>query len=349
MKNLKTGLVLGKFMPFHKGHEALITFAKEHVQRLFIVVDNVPSFKGDLVISGKTRVEWIQKYIPEAEVFFLPIPMPQQPLDCDDFWGIWKDALIHILPKNPDFIFGSENYGYELSQNLECEFIPFDIDRKKHPISATKIREDLWENWNFLSESAKPSFMFKICIFGPESTGKTTLCKELSNYFQTVFIPEFARTFLEDNLKKDKNFHLQPTDMIHIAHKQLEKEEQVSQEASRLYFSDTDVLTTAIWDQWLFEGINEADILSIAQKQAYDFYLVLPPTTKWEKDSVRFFEKQEDRDRFLKDCIKTLEREEKTYHILDSSETERYADAILIIERLLKDQMHYSYFAQKII
>ena len=39
------------------------------------------------------------------------------------------------------------------------------------------------------------SAIVKIALFGPESTGKTTLSKQLADYFDTVWAPEFAREY----------------------------------------------------------------------------------------------------------------------------------------------------------
>ena len=38
--------------------------------------------------------------------------------------------------------------------------------------------------------------MIKIIITGPESTGKSTLAKSLSNYLKEPFVPEFSRYFI---------------------------------------------------------------------------------------------------------------------------------------------------------
>ena len=41
--------------------------------------------------------------------------------------------------------------------------------------------------------------MKKIVVIGPESSGKSTLCQDLSAYFKSSYLPEYARIYLENN------------------------------------------------------------------------------------------------------------------------------------------------------
>nr|WP_317045233.1 ATP-binding protein [Formosa algae] len=49
-----------------------------------------------------------------------------------------------------------------------------------------------------------PSNNLKIVLFGPESTGKTVLAKQLAAHYNTVFVPEYSRTYALEKLKKMK-------------------------------------------------------------------------------------------------------------------------------------------------
>ena len=42
----------------------------------------------------------------------------------------------------------------------------------------------------------------KIVIIGPESTGKSTLCSQLAEYYKTPCVPEYAREYLFTNGRK---------------------------------------------------------------------------------------------------------------------------------------------------
>ena len=44
----------------------------------------------------------------------------------------------------------------------------------------------------------------RIVIYGPESTGKTTLAKALAEIYQTTWVPEFAREYLQNKWDSTK-------------------------------------------------------------------------------------------------------------------------------------------------
>ncbi|RLD81558.1 MAG: ATPase, partial [Bacteroidetes bacterium] len=61
----------------------------------------------------------------------------------------------------------------------------------------------------------------RIIITGPESTGKSTLSKQLANYYQTIYLPEYARTYIE-NLNRHYNYN----DLVKIAKMQIKLEKE---------------------------------------------------------------------------------------------------------------------------
>ena len=65
----------------------------------------------------------------------------------------------------------------------------------------------------------------KIVIIGPESTGKSTLCKQLAEHYKTLWCPEFAREYL---LKHGMNYTFD--DLLTIAKGQLALENQYIEE-----------------------------------------------------------------------------------------------------------------------
>tara|TARA_B100001250_G_scaffold172632_1_gene148621 strand:+ start:10309 stop:10806 length:498 start_codon:yes stop_codon:yes gene_type:complete len=118
--------------------------------------------------------------------------------------------------------------------------------------------------------------MLKIIITGPESSGKTTLCKILANHFKIPFSEEYARKYLA---KLDRKYTQK--DLIKIAKKQLQFEQD-----KRIL--DTDLITIKIWSNYKY-GNCEKWILEQIQKQKSKqrFYLLCKPDIKWEKDTLR--------------------------------------------------------------
>ena len=57
--------------------------------------------------------------------------------------------------------------------------------------------------------------IIKIALFGPESTGKTTLAKQLASHFETEWVPEFARDYLQNKLEQTELI-CEPEDLLPI-------------------------------------------------------------------------------------------------------------------------------------
>ena len=118
--------------------------------------------------------------------------------------------------------------------------------------------------------------MYKIIVTGPESSGKTTLCKVLSKNFQIPFNKEYAREYLQ-NLNRDYTIK----DLMKIAKKQLDLEQQYM-------LLDTDLITIKIWSNYKYGNCNKWIINQIKkQKKEKRFYLLCKPDIKWEEDPLR--------------------------------------------------------------
>jgi hypothetical protein len=136
--------------------------------------------------------------------------------------------------------------------------------RRRDTESADAIRADPLANWRFIPACVRPYFVKRVCLFGPESTGKSTLARDLAAHFETVHLAEFARGLLEP-----KCGVCDPTDIPLIARGQIAAEDALARRANKLLFCDTDVLTTTIWSDVLF-GECPASIRELAARRHYD-------------------------------------------------------------------------------
>ncbi|QCR23380.1 AAA family ATPase [Pontibacter sp. SGAir0037] len=123
--------------------------------------------------------------------------------------------------------------------------------------------------------------MLKIAVTGPESTGKSTISEKLARRYHTTWVPEFARTYIE-NLNRPYTL----ADIEAIAQGQLALEQQQIQQAQKVFFSDTDMLVLKIWSEHAF-GYCPAFIAEKLAQQEYDLYLLMGVDLPWEPDPQR--------------------------------------------------------------
>jgi len=146
--------------------------------------------------------------------------------------------------------------------------------------------------------------MLKIIVTGPESSGKTTLGKELSKHFKIPFTKEFAREYLT-NLDKDYT----QNDLSAIAKGQLASEHNFQ-------LLDTDLITIKIWSEYKY-GNCEKWILDTIEKQKTEkrFYLLCKPDIHWEADPLR--ENPNNRNGLFELYKKEIEKLGHNYFILE--------------------------------
>jgi NadR type nicotinamide-nucleotide adenylyltransferase len=317
------GMLLGKFLPPHLGHVYLGEFAGRYVDQLTIVVCSLSSEP----IPGELRYRWMRELFPFDHVVHLGDDLPQHPGEHPDFWALWRAALERVLPGRPDFVFASEDYGSPLAKVLGGTFVPVDQARAAVPVSGTAVRGDPLGHWDYLPRCVRPYFVKRVCVFGPESTGKTTLARRLAGHFGTAWVPEYARTLLEAQAGR-----LEPADLPCIVRGQVASEEALARNARKVLVCDTDPLTTLIWSEVLY-GACDPLVREQAEKRTYDLYLLLDVDVPWSGDVARYL--PDDRRAFFERCRHKLERRGRRYIHLRGSWDERWRRAVEAVEGLL--------------
>ncbi len=121
----------------------------------------------------------------------------------------------------------------------------------------------------------------RIAVTGPESTGKTTLAKQLAERFNGKYIPEFAREYVE-NLSE----HYTYEDVVFIAKKQVEQYLETNESSEKFFIFDTWLIITKVWFSWVFGKVPDL-IDDRILNCPIDLFLLCCPDLPWEADVVR--------------------------------------------------------------
>lgn len=169
--------------------------------------------------------------------------------------------------------------------------------------------------------------MKKVVVIGPECSGKSTLSAELAEHYETHYVPEYARYYI-DNLKRPYKRH----DLLQIALGQLEWEEDYISNASELLICDTDLRVIKIWEEYKY-GECHPEILEHINTRKYDLYLFTNVDIPWENDPQR--EHEEQREFFYNLYEKELQQQSIPIVDISGSAEQRKRKAISAIDSLL--------------
>ena len=170
----------------------------------------------------------------------------------------------------------------------------------------------------------------RIVLFGPESTGKTTLAKKLAYHFQTNWVPEFAREYLEK--KKIQTGEICSYDDLYtIAIEQMKQENKLIKLSNKYIFCDTNLVSTQVYSEVYFNKCDNR-ILTANHKNKYDLYFLTDVDIPWVKDLVR--DKPNERKKMFRFFEDKLIDMNISFYILSGNIQKRLNDAILHIEKL---------------
>lgn len=185
------------------------------------------------------------------------------------------------------------------------------------------------------------SNLVKVVLFGPESTGKTTLSGQLARYYNTVWAPEFAREYLQDKWNNERKI-CEQKDIIPIAEGQIKLENELAKKADRLLICDTDLLETKVYSEEYYGGFVETELDEAAIKNEYDIYFLTYIDTPWEADDLR--DRPEQRLQMFTAFENTLKKYNRPYVLLKGDKETRLKKAIEVIDELLaKKENLYSF------
>lgn len=170
----------------------------------------------------------------------------------------------------------------------------------------------------------------KIVVVGPESTGKSELCQHLSSHYQTEWVPEYARFYL-DRLDREYEEH----DLKSMAEGQLIWEDDKAEYANQYLFCDTNLIVFKVWSDHKY-GRTDSWIENQLEERAYDFYLLNNIDIPWTPDPQR--EHPNMRKHFFKIYKDYLEDNNLPFAVVSGIEGDRKKCAVEAIESFFTNQ-----------
>ena len=174
--------------------------------------------------------------------------------------------------------------------------------------------------------------IIKIALFGPESTGKTTLAKQLAEYYKTVWVPEYAREYLQKKWDKKQQI-CDVDDMLPIAYGQTKLENEHTLLANKYLFCDTNLLVTKVFSEVYYKYCDSV-LDQAAREHEYDIFFLTDIDVPWEKDDLR--DRPDERESVFAIFKQSLIDTKKPFVILSGDKKLRFERAVKIIDDLSK-------------
>ena len=277
----KIGLTLGKYAPLHAGHQYVFETALKEVDELYVLIYQ----SSVTTIPLNIRAQWIRDVYPHIHVIEA----------WDGPEGYSNDRAFEIEQENYilkmlngvkiSHFYSSEFYGEHVSRALEAIDRRVDEARIHCPISATLIRENAFQQRQYIADLVYTDLISKIVFVGAMSTGKSTLVETLAKKYHTTFAPEYGREYWETH-QVDRRIGFE--DFNIIADRHIAYENQAILNANRYLFVDTNAITTAMfcldYHGRLPEHLKQ---IALENAQRYDLFFLceddIPYDDTWDR------------------------------------------------------------------
>lgn len=319
----KLGVYFGTFAPMHLGHVSVVTRMSRECDRALIVVsgyddDNLDRgakiglgvskrfrYVRELYAGGKTNLDTIQSYNPLDPIVRVAKlneeGIPKYPNGWEE-WSLRLDNLISDnISKWKDIVFdkivfyvGEEEYVSQLKKLFPESDVVL-LERSNVDISASKIRENPYEYWNYITKPFQRHFAKKVCIVGTASGGKTTLVKDLARLFNAPYSLEFARKYqLESNVADDE---LDKMDYMSLFLRQYTQTSDIIDSGNHngIIFADTNSTVTMAYAEYYLKGnipeedykLLESMYRGIVSAEKWDLILYVTNGSEYVDDGFR--------------------------------------------------------------
>lgn len=279
----RVGLIFGKFYPLHSGHIYLIEKALTQVDELHVMLGCEATRDKQLFEKSRLprqpqvsdRFSWLKDTFKDRHNIHIYISDETGINYYPNGWKEWSDSIKHILSENkiePSVVFTSEPQDVtEHERYFGCPVVVIDANREFVNISATKIRENPYQNWSFIAQAARPFFVKKVAIIGHDKFNELPI--KLANIYNTQYVSNGYINYIQREISTLENKrYLSENDYLRIAMLHVERMSKSLENANKLLFTSIDFGTLSNYYEQIFGKSNE---VLIGLKSSYQFDLII--------------------------------------------------------------------------
>lgn len=279
----RVGLIFGKFYPLHSGHIYLIEKALTQVDELHVMLGCESTRDKQLFEKSRLprqpqvsdRFSWLKDTFKDRHNIHIYISDETGINYYPNGWKEWSDSIKHILSENkiePSVVFTSEPQDVtEHERYFGCPVFVIDANREFVNISATKIRENPYQNWSFIAQAARPFFVKKVAIIGHDKFNELPV--KLANIYNTQYVSNGYINYIQREISTLENKrYLSENDYLRIAMLHVERMSKSLENANKLLFTSIDFGTLSNYYEQIFGKSNE---VLIGLKSSYQFDLII--------------------------------------------------------------------------
>ena len=297
----------------------LIDFARAYADTLTVAVCGRPPCAA----AVRARAAWITGLYPDITVVPAIAPEPHAPPNGPEDAFAWSERIADLPgARRCALLFGTDSGDAALAAAIGARFVPC-------LPAAALVHARTRDSRQDAPVAAAEFQLRRVCLFGPESTGKSTLAEQLARHYATAHVQEYARDYLDATGSLGS-----AADVPWIARGQRAAEIAAAAQATRILICDTNLTTVALWSDVLF-GATPDWIREQAARDAYDLWLLTDIDVPFEPDPQRCFPEPARRAWFMDQCRLTLEGKGVVPVQLHGTPAARLASACAAIDRLL--------------
>ena len=340
-QRFKVGMYGGNFDPPHIGHFKCIIKAASACEKLYVVLSWA---KGRESVPMELRYRWLLnsfKHMPNIQI--LPIEdyaVSKEEYNKSDYWEQGAKAIKDKIGAPIDAVFcGSDYKGRNRFEPLYSESRIVYFDRSELPISSTQIRSNPLKYWDYIPQIERGFYTKKILVVGSESTGKTTLVKNLALTYNTNYVEEVGRLTCEYAGGEE---YMVKEDLIENLLKQKIHTDEACKSSNRLLFIDTDAITTLFYIRLLMDNESERNSYTSLEQLAksinslnhWDLVLFIEPVNTFIQDGTRNDEIRNNREKYSEELKSLLCKNKVNFERLSGDYNSIYDSATEIISSL---------------